>query len=400
MKLLHVVPTYVPAWRHGGPVRAVHGLCRALAAQGHEVAVFTTNVHGDSTLEVPLSSPVSVDGVRVTYFPVLWRRPYWAPALGRALRREIARFDLLHVHSVFTWPTSAAARAAEHTGVPYVVAPRGMLVPELLRRRGRLRKAVWSRLFERRTLGKAAAIHATSAVERDDLERLGWKLPAIWVAPNGIDAADADRTPADAVSPQIELAMSRGPFILFLGRLSWKKGLDRLVAALPSVPGARLVVAGNDEEGYTPRFEALIRDAGVADRVALVGEVHGADKAALLERAALLALPSHSENFGNVVLESLRAGRPVVVTPEVGLAALVRETDSGLVSDGESPALAAAMRRLIEEPALADAMGRRGREAVAARFGWPMLAREMAAAYTEILAGGRPSAPALAEAVR
>src|SRR6202034_1890087 len=173
MRLLHVVPTYVPAWRHGGPVAAVHGLCKALARRGHEVTVFSTDVHGAGTLDVPRCRPVAVDGVTVWYFPVGFpRRLYRSPAMGAALRR-VAAFDLAHLHSVFLWPTAAAARAAKRAGVPYLVAPRGMLVGELLRRRGRLRKELWIRLVERRTLERASALHVTSDLEAEEIRRLG-----------------------------------------------------------------------------------------------------------------------------------------------------------------------------------------------------------------------------------
>ena len=70
MKILHVVPTYLPAWRYGGPIRSVHGLCKALVNLGHEVHVYTTNIDGNQLLNVPLALPVKVDGVWVTYFPV------------------------------------------------------------------------------------------------------------------------------------------------------------------------------------------------------------------------------------------------------------------------------------------------------------------------------------------
>ena len=59
MRLLHVVPTYLPAWRHGGPILAVHGLCRALVERGHEVTVLTTDVHGEGRLDVPLAQPAT-----------------------------------------------------------------------------------------------------------------------------------------------------------------------------------------------------------------------------------------------------------------------------------------------------------------------------------------------------
>src|SRR5258708_24560031 len=70
VKLLHVVPTYVPSWRHGGPIAAVHGLCKALAARGHQVTVFTTAVHGSATLDVRQSAPVAVDALAAWDVPV------------------------------------------------------------------------------------------------------------------------------------------------------------------------------------------------------------------------------------------------------------------------------------------------------------------------------------------
>ena len=78
MKILHVVPTYLPARRYGGPIFAVHGLCKALAARGHDVGVITTNVDGDETSNVPLGEAVDVDGVKVHYYAAPFRRLYWS----------------------------------------------------------------------------------------------------------------------------------------------------------------------------------------------------------------------------------------------------------------------------------------------------------------------------------
>src|SRR5262249_17761673 len=123
----HVIPSYLPAVRYGGPIFAVHALCQALVARGHEVEVFTTNIDGPGNSRVPVGTPVNLDAVGVRYFgsPAL-RRIYWSPGLGRALRSEMHRFDAVHLHSVFLWPTWAAARAARRADVPYVLSPRGM----------------------------------------------------------------------------------------------------------------------------------------------------------------------------------------------------------------------------------------------------------------------------------
>ena len=82
MKILHVVPTYYPAVRYGGPIRSVHGLASALAAQGHDVQVYTTNVDGDGVSPVALDQPARLDGVTVWYFATgVGRRLYRSPSM-------------------------------------------------------------------------------------------------------------------------------------------------------------------------------------------------------------------------------------------------------------------------------------------------------------------------------
>jgi glycosyltransferase involved in cell wall biosynthesis len=382
VNILQVIPTYLPAWRHGGPALAVHGLSRALTAAGHRVSVFTTNVHGDTLLDVDPGAPVDRDGVEVRYFPVSGpSRLGRSPVMKRELNATIEAFDVLHLHSVFLAFTSSAARVAEKADKPYVLAPRGMLVPELLRSRGRLRKSLWLRAVERRTIERASAIHVTTELEAADLERMALDLPPVHVVPNGVnvDALLADRSMAPSAA--IESAIAAGPYFLFLGRISWKKGLDRLIPWIAGLEGARLLIAGNDEERLQPDLEQQARERGAADRIRFCGPVHGADRAALLAGALALLLPSYSENFGNVVIEAMALGAPVVVTPEVGLAATVADEGAGLVVPGEAEAWAGALTRLRSDPEARTTMGRRGLEAARRGFDWARVAAAMVDVY-------------------
>ncbi|HTQ79454.1 MAG TPA: glycosyltransferase [Thermoanaerobaculia bacterium] len=383
MKILHVIPTYLPAWRHGGPIFAVHGLARALAARGHEVTVFTTDVHGTGKLDVPLATPVDLDGVRVYYFGVTFpERLYRSPAMGAALEKLVPEVDLVHLHSVFLWPTAAAARAAEKSGVPYLLAPRGMLVEDLLQKRGRWRKRLWIDLVERRTLRAAAGLHVTSEIEAEEVKRLSLPLPPIHLVPNGVEAPLKPGN-EDALAPAVRGALERRPLLLFLGRVNWKKGLDRLIPALAALPEATLAIAGNDEEGYQAHLLKLARQHGVEARVLFLGSVHGADKAALLYGATVLVLPSYSENFGNSVLEAMAVGTPVAVTPEVGLAGVIAESGAGIVTPGDPESLGAALRQLLADPAQLERRGRQGARA-AQRFSWPTVAARMEAVYAAL----------------
>ena len=389
MRLLHVVASYLPATRYGGTIWSVHGLCKALAARGHDVQVFTTSVDGDRDSEVPHGQPVDVGGVSVWYFrSARGRRIYWAPDMAAALAERISDCAVVHTHAIFLWPQWAAARAAHRAHVPYVVSPRGMLERDLVSRKSPLLKATWIAAIERHNLERAAAIHVTSAREADEAAAFGLHLPCLREIPNGVDLPAGGSQP----SPAVTAIISGEPYVLFLGRLHWKKGLDRLVAALSRVRGARLVVAGNDDECYRPTIEAQASRAGVAPRVTFTGPVHGADKAALLAHAQVLVLPSYSENFGNVVLEAMAAGCPVIVTPEVGIAPIVQTTGAGIVVAGDADSLGRAIDSVCARDDVRVALGERGRHAVATTYSWPRVAEQFEDLYASVAnrAGAHP----------
>jgi glycosyltransferase involved in cell wall biosynthesis len=382
LRILHVVPTYYPAIRYGGPIRSVHGLAAALARRGHDVHVYTTSVDGPDDLDVPSDHPVLLDGVAVHYFGVpALRRLYWAPALAKRLRRVIAGFDVVHLHSVFLWPTWAAARIAASAGVPYIMTPRGMLIRSLIRRKSRWVKSAWINLIERRSLARAAAVHVTAQLEADELRSFGFKTPRIDGIPNGVEWPSAP--PALAAGPFSGLPSRYG---LFLSRITWKKGLDRLIMAWQWVPDLPLVIAGNDEEQYLPKLQALAQELAIAHRIHFVGPASDTDKWALYAAAEVFVLPSYSENFGNVVAEAMAMGCPVIVTPEVGIAALVAQAGAGIVSSGEPAQLAAAITALLDDDARRAEYGRRGRELARGHLSWSGVAAQTEALYAQVRA--------------
>jgi glycosyltransferase involved in cell wall biosynthesis len=381
MRILHVVPSYYPAVRYGGPIQSVHALATATVNRGHEVHVYTTNVDGSNNSEVPLGHSVDRDGVCVWYYATnAGRRFYRSLDMGRALRSRLKNFHIVHVHSVFLWPTSAAARVARDVGVPYIVAPRGMLVNELIRRKSSLAKRAWIALFERRNIEQAAAVHVTSEIESKELKESGFKPRRIALVPNGVNLPPIDRM---SISTSSVAASQSRPIILFLGRVNWKKGLDRLIPAITYVPEAELVIAGNDEENYRPTLVTLAQRSGVAERVRFLGPVDGIEKWDLLQKAKMLVLPSYSENFGNVVLEAMVVGCPVVVTPEVGLAPAVRSAKAGLVVEGTPKKLAAAISGLLRNHDQCRRMGEAGRQIALEQFSWDAIAGQMEQVYQQ-----------------
>jgi len=301
--------------------------------------------------------------------------------LARRLKETINDFDVVHLHSVFLWPTWAAARAAYAARIPYVVSPRGQLVRELIHRKSRWVKSAWIALIERRTLARAAALHVTADLEAQDIAALNLNLAKVVCIANGVSWPAQHQNFESEKYPQIT-----GPYALYLGRINWKKGLDRLIRAWRQVPDLTLIIAGNDDEGYQKDLEALVHDIDIANRVHFIGPVSDVDKWAVYERAEMFVLSSYSENFGNVVAEAMAMGCPVVVTPEVGLARFVAEARAGIITDGDPMPLSAAVRKLHGDALLRKSMGIAGRLAVEKSLSWGGIALQLEAAYNDIIA--------------
>jgi len=253
-----------------------------------------------------------------------------------------------------------------------------MLVPELIRNKSRLLKTGWIELFDRRNVAEAASVHVTTELEQIDMQRLRLKAKRMDIIPNGFNL------PREAEAALLSAAKSEREevVILSLGRISWKKGLDRLIPAMAQVSHARLVIAGYDDEGYTPRLERLIAQHGLGERARFLGPVHGAAKWEAFADADIFALASYSENFGIAVLEAMACGVPVVVTPEVGLADVVAQSGAGLVVEGNM--FGQALAQLAANPNLRLQMGLSGQKVAKQNYSWSAVAERMDALYREI----------------
>ena len=165
---------------------------------------------------------------------------------------------------------------------------------------------------------------------------------------------------------------------------------------MAKVPDLPLVIAGNDDEDYTPKLRRLVQSLGLESRVVFTGPVSDEHKWALYEKAELFLLPSYSENFGMVVGEAMAMGCPVAVTPEVGIAALVESTGAGIVSDGAPRTFAAAVQSLLSDPQRAREMGANGARAARERLSWDAMAAQAEELYRQVI-GMPPRRPIIGD---
>lgn len=390
-RVLQVIP--VVGIRMGGPAVNVVELSGALRDAGIESVVYATDVgSAPNALErVPLSAanlPAGADEIELHTFKA--RPPHrlmYAPSMGGNLRRGVAGFDVVHIHSLFLYPQFAAFRHALAKGVPYVVAPCGALDPNLRYRSPRAKKLT-DVLWQRRMLNRAAALHYKTDEERDLTADLAYAAPPV-VVPNGI-RWEAFQSGADGRRFRERfLGGHEGPVVMNLGRLSHKKGLDVLIRAFALVrrgrPDVRLAIVGPDDEGLVPTLRGVATEAGVGDAVAFPGLLSAGERAGALAAADVWALPSSTENFGNAVLEALAAGVPAVLSPEINIAPAAAAAGAAIVAAREPEAFAGAIERLLDDPAERETLAGRAR-AFARGYDWAAIAPRMLAVYEEAAA--------------
>ena len=386
MKILHIVPTYYPAFARGGPIWSVHNLNKYLVKAGVDVTVYTTNL--DVSKETPCNKKVIVDGVKVWYFPVSFRPWQYSREMHRALRENMKNFDIVHVTSVFLSASTLGARYAKKFGKPYLISPRGSLMREPVMRRHRLAKMLYLRLVEKRNLEQSDAIHFTVPMEREEYEGLGLPLRRALVIPNGIEP-DELNAPERPGAFREKFGIPKGKrIILSLGRIDWKKGFDTLIPAfaalLKRIPEAFLVIAGEGGKGYTEEVKAMVSREGIKDKALFTGLLTGQDKAAALNEAEIFTLPSYAENFGMAVAEAMYAGLPVVITEGVGIASDVQEAGAGIVIQKDEQTLTDALAKVMANDAERKAMGERGRALVKEKFIMPKITNTWIAAYNKL----------------
>jgi glycosyltransferase involved in cell wall biosynthesis len=183
-------------------------------------------------------------------------------------------------------------------------------------------------------------------------------------------------------------------YLLYFGRMDvHTKGLDTLVAAFaqvaPQYPQLQLRMAGRGAASAVEQVRRLVRQAGVEDRVEMLGAVDENQKGELLRQALFLCMPSRYEGWGIAAVEAQAAGKAVLGTRVSGLRDAVREGETGfLVEAGQPEALAQGMRQLLEQPELRQRLGRQGRE-WARRFDWDQIARDQEEVYLRAAAANR-----------
>jgi glycosyltransferase involved in cell wall biosynthesis len=381
-----VVSTAFPRDADDPTVKWLAEAIRRLRARGYAIEVFTSAYKGGGN--------TALDGIpihRFRYFFRAWenltheesapdrmRRSlfytilpafyllFGSIAMWRLQRRE--RYDIVHVHwplphALFGWVARAARRRTRVIMQFYSIELR-WVNERIAVLRGFLRRAI-------RTADRVVAISTSTA--REVAALAGSDIP-VEVIPYAVEM------PAQAATAHEDAT------ILYVGRLVERKGVAYLIDAAASLPRAKVVIIGDGPERVA--LEMRAKERGVMDRVQFRGWVTPQELDQAYATATAFALPAvvdkrgDTEGLGMVLLEAMSYYVPVVTTAMGGITDIVDNEQTGLiVPPNDADALAAALRRLIDDRALAARLGAAGEQVIERRFSWPRIVDQFAALY-------------------
>jgi len=319
MNINLIIPAFYPATVHGGPTFSTLHTCKSLSAlDAVEIYVSTTNTNSDSKLDVEVNRWIKFnDSFFVKYYDET-KLDKFSLSLFFNVWKDIRKADVIHLQGIFSTPIPIALIYALLFHRPILLSPRGSFCDWGLAQGSRF-KSLWMKLLIN-PFGNYVNWHATSEAEKNDILKL-FPGSKVYIVPNGVELNSFSKVNSFEKNMYTNKYTGNksapSKVIVSMGRLHKIKGFDILIESfekvLKSYTSAILLIAGKDV-GEQENLESLVQEKGLESSVYLVGEVSDQEKIDFLANADLFVLPSHTENFGNVFIESLAAGTPIVAS--------------------------------------------------------------------------------------
>jgi glycosyltransferase involved in cell wall biosynthesis len=350
LNILHITPSYKPAYIYGGTTVSISRLCEAQADYLNQqkqqkdnlinkVTVYTTTANGKEELDIDINKPILVDGVEVWYFNRQTKdHTHFSIELLKKVVKTAKNFDTIHIHSWWNTVVIFSVLICILKGVKVIVAPRGMLGEYTLQSQKNSPKSIFHKFIGKKLL-KKVYLHLTAQIEREEVNYI--QDNRVFVLPNILSIPINQNKIEQRVREKKENLTTFK--LVFMSRIHNKKGIEILIEAMAQFYNQnndtkntkidlQLDLIGKSESlDYENSLKQLIFQKKLEDKINWIGWLEGNQKFEHLENSDLFVLPSFNENFANVVIECLSTGTPVLLSDKVGLADYVKEKDLGWV---------------------------------------------------------------------
>ncbi len=329
MKLLRIIATITPDT--GGPIEGLKRASRVMSEMGVDVEVVCLDPPGAFQEEVDkLPWVIHREGaMKRTYYGYSRRFNHWINA-------HVRDYDAVIIHCMWQYHGIAASRACRRHKVPYFIYPHGMLDPWFNESYPlkKLKKNIYWRLFEHSVVANATAVLFTCEEEcrRARMSFSPYRVKEKVIG-YGTEVPEIDFRANPSSTPQCTSEWGKRPYLLFMGRIQEKKGVDLLIEAYSSLRKEMLnppdlVIAGHQQQ---PDYVEHLKTDFPQEGIHWPGLLIGADKWQAVHNAEALVLVSHQENFGLVVAEALAVGTPVLISDQVNIWREIEQSGAGLV---------------------------------------------------------------------
>jgi len=393
---MHTSPTASLGQNANGGLNVyVHEVATAFSDRGIATDIFTRQQSPDDPAIEPLAELSRViylpAGRGLDKFSLYNEVPAFASQVLDFAEREGISYDLLFSHYWLSGEVACLLRPHLASGWAHVAHTLGLVKNRSLAAGARPEPPLRIRV-EAEIAQQADLLIASTADESAELVRTyGAVSERVFVVPPGVDLSVFQ--PVDRDEARRKIGYGPGRLLLFVGRLERLKGVEVAIRALALLrdrnhDDVRLLILGEDskdgDEGEKDRLKAVAADIGVRDRVDFLGSVAHHELPYFYSAADVCVMPSYSESFGLVGLEAQASGRPVVGSDVSGLRSVIRDQVSGYLIAGHDPAeYAERIGRLLEDPELAQQMGRRGR-LLAQRYSWTRTADRLRELFEDV----------------
>lgn len=347
MNILHYKPTI--RLQEGGVVRAVLDLCTGFAANNHDVTLATCDPT-DTPTPWKEGQP-NCPRVHTLPKPAARGGRFASGQLGE-IAELIDQADILHLHAVWQPTNLQLAKLARKTNTPYIVSVHGMLDDWTIGQK-HLKKRLFLALGGSAYLANAAMVHTTAKAELSQAKKwIGGASGS--VVPLIFDLSDFAVLPGpEAALAKFSVINTHVPRLLFLSRIHYKKGVDRLLKAAAILRDRnidfQLLIAGTGDEHYTQQMQQLCDSLCLHDFVNFLGFVRGVEKISLYQASTCFCLPTSQENFGFVYFEALACGCPVVTTRGTDTWPEIQQSGAGVIAENEPEAFANAIAAWLDQ---------------------------------------------------